>query len=96
MTTLTKEEVDQIAEALAPKLIDAVKERHHEFWIDPESHYLDHMRIRILEPDDRYDLKQLLALYRMTRSLWFKAFIGAAIVGTGVLTALGMGFKPWS
>lgn len=90
---LQDSDIERIAEALAPKLIAGVKERHHDFWIDPEIHYQDHISWRQLSPDEIRSLKDLIKLFMVTRGLFWKAFLGAAIVGSLVLSAIGMGFN---
>lgn len=94
---LSDEEVDRIAAAMAPKLVHKVRSEHHDFWIDAETHYLAHEWMdrfrKAIEDEEVYDLKQLVSMYRMTRSLWVKAFLGAAIVGTLVLAAFGLGLS---
>lgn len=90
---LQDSDIERIAEALAPKLIEGVKERHHGFWIDPETHYQDHIAWRQLSPDEIRSLKDLIKLFMVTRGLFWKAFLGAAIVGSLVLSGIGMGFN---
>lgn len=89
---LQDHDIERIAEALAPKLIEGVKERHHDFWIDPETHYQDHIAWRQLSPDDVRSLKDLVKLFLVTRGLFWKAFLGAAIVGAIAMSAVGLGF----
>lgn len=86
-------DIARIAEALAPKLIDGVKERNHDFWIDPETHYQDHLTWRSLDPDEVHSIKDLIKVYKATRGLFWKAFIGFAIIGAIAMTAVGMGFN---
>lgn len=93
---LSDDDIDRIVQAMTPKLVSKVREEHHEFWIDGEEHYLAHQWIKeyrdAMTPEEVYDLKMLIRMFRTTRSLWFKAFIGSAIVGTVVMAAVGMGF----
>lgn len=92
MSDLSQEDIERIAEAMAPKLVDKVKQTHHDFWIDPETHYQDHQKIHAFTQEELYDIKGLVSMWKATKSLWFKAFLGAAMVGTIVLAAIGMGF----
>ena len=39
MTGLSDDDVERIAVSLAPKLVQCVRQGHHDFWIDPEEHY---------------------------------------------------------
>lgn len=89
---LNDSDIERIAAALAPKLIEGVRERHHDFWIDPEIHYNDHRTWGNLKSDDITTLKQLIDLFVVTRGLFWKAFLGFAIVGSLVMAAVGMGF----
>lgn len=86
---LNDSDVDRIASALAPKLIEGVKAQQHDFWIDPETHYQDHLLWRTLKAEEIADLKQLIQLFVVTRGLFWKAFLGFAIVGTVILAGVG-------
>ena len=90
---LTDEEVRRIAADLAPILVKEVRSEHHDFWIDPESHYQDHISWRTLSPEDIHSLKDLIQFFKATRNLAFKAFLGFAIIGAIVMSAIGIGFK---
>lgn len=87
---LTEQDIDALAAALAPKLVEDVRKSHRDFWIDPEVHYNDHRVWGTLPIDDVYELKQLIQLFKTTRALWFKAFIGAAIVGSLIFAGFGV------
>ena len=93
---LSQEEVQQLAKELAPELVRVVQAGHHDFWIDPESHYADHKDWTTFKEDiggeGVYDLKNIIGMYRTTKSLWFKAFLGAAAVGSIIVTMASMGF----
>lgn len=90
---LSDEDVQRIAENLAPRLVREVRADHHDFWIDPETHYQDHISWRALSPDDIHSLKDLIQLFKATRGLAFKAFLGFAVVGAVIMAAVGIGFK---
>lgn len=90
---LSDTDIDRIAAALAPKLIDGVKANHHDFWIDPETHYQDHLTWRQIRPDEVHSIKELVRLFVTTKGLFWKAFLGAAVLGAIVLTAIGQGYK---
>jgi len=87
---MDQKDIDAIADALATKMINS-----HEWYLDPEKHYNAHKKWEAfdkkIDGEEVYDLKNLVRIYRMTKSLWLKAFVGAAIVGTVVLVAVGMG-----
>lgn len=93
---LSPEEVKQIAEELAPILVSEVRKDHHDFWVDPETHYNDHKAWAAFKKEiggeGVYDLKNILNMYRTTKSLWFRAFLGCAALGTVILIAASMGF----
>ena len=93
MSDLTEEEIERIAEALAPKLVTNVRKEHHDFWIDPEEHYNDHKRIHSMDDDEIYEIRRLVQMFKTARGLAFKAFIGFAIIGAIALTAVGFGVK---
>ncbi len=93
MSDLTPEDIDRLAEAIAPKLVDRVRKDHHDFWIDPEKHYKDHMRRDAMSDEEVYEMKNLVKMFRTTKALAFKAFLGFAIVGTIAAIAVGFGVK---
>lgn len=72
-----QEEAKTIAEAI----VKEIRAKHHDFWIDPESHYQDHMQRKEWKTVDYTDLRSVVLLYRTTRNLASKAFIGFAIIG---------------
>lgn len=90
-------DINLLAKAIAPILIKEVQETHHDFWIDRETHYNDHRDWRdfkdAIGTEETMTLKDLIAMYRLTRRFFLKAFIGFAIVGCLVFAAVGMGFK---
>jgi len=71
---------EQEVKAIAKAVVDEVHQSKHAFWIEPEAHYKDHLAMR--------EVAKTLAT---TRSLFFKFFLGFAIVGSIVLAAIGMG-----
>lgn len=87
---LTDEEVQRIAADLAPRLVQEVRADHHAFWIDPETHYQDHISWRALSPDDIHSLRDLIQLFKATRGLAFKAFLGFAVIGAIIMAAVGL------
>lgn len=91
--SLNESDIERIAAALAPRLIAGVRERQHDFWIDPEAHYQDHLHWRTLKPDDIATLRDLVKLFVVTRGLFWKAFLGFAVVGMLVLSAIGVGYN---
>lgn len=81
---------DSDVDALAEKLINKVHEQKHDFWIEPEQHYIDHAALRALKPEDISSLQELVKAYRSARSLFWKSFLGFAIVGSVVLVGIGI------
>lgn len=70
---------DDDLNSLADKLCERIELKRRAFWIEPESHYTDHIAIRELIQD-----------CKMAKGIFWKAFIGLAVVGSIVLAALGM------
>ena len=82
MTNLTDHDVERIADALAPRLIQQVHDRGHQFWIDPEQHYRDHLNMR-----------EMHGAFSSARAALFYAFVGLVALGVIVLGAFGLGGK---
>lgn len=72
MSTMTDEEVNRIADALALR----VEQSNREFWIEPEKHYLAHN-----------DLNQMVADYQSAKGIFWRVFVtfiaGGAIIAAG-------------
>ncbi len=66
-------------EALASLLVAKIQEQHHEFWIDPEQHYIDHKNQR-----------ELYEAYGSAKGIFFKIFITAVIIGSFLSAAWGI------
>nr|BDD46290.1 hypothetical protein 10 [Gammaproteobacteria bacterium] len=79
------------ADLIAAKLINHIREQKHDFWIDPEKHYRDHERMRGFDDEEIRTLHDLVTAYRNARGLFWKSFLGFAIVGAVVLAAFGVG-----
>ena len=92
MSQLTDEDIAHIADALAPRVIDGVRARHHEFWIDPEVHYLDHKALSVVTQEELYDLKNLIQMWKKAKTVGAQTFLGFAIVGAIALAAFGFLF----
>lgn len=71
---MTPEEVDQVAAAVCQKL----DTHRQEWWVEPETHYNQHKEIA-----------SLLSDYKEARSLFWKAFLGFAVVGSAAAAILG-------
>lgn len=72
---LTDREIELIAE----KLVHKVRSQHHDFWIDPEQHYQDHIAMR-----------DVVRTWTTAQSMFWRAFIGLAALGALVLAGIGM------
>ncbi len=81
-TRLTNEELEAITEIIAEKLIAKVEKRHRDFYIDPESHYQEHMAMR-----------DVVAMVRSGQSIFWKAFVGMVVLGAITIAAYGMAKK---
>lgn len=66
---------DAQIDAIAERLIEKVKSHHHEFWIDPEEHYRDHMRIR-----------SMWNAFSAAQSIFWRAFLGLSVLGAIILS----------
>ena len=86
---LQERQIKQIAHAL----IKEIKAEKHDFWIDGEKHYQDHMQRMAWGQEDYDDLRNVIRLFKTTKGLFWKAFIGLAIVGLGALIVLGLYHK---
>jgi len=83
---LSSVEVD----AIADKVVEKIREKKSDFWIDPEEHYLDHTMISDLDNEEISSLKELSKAYRTARSLFWKAFFGFAMVGFVMFAVIGV------
>jgi len=68
---------DKDIDRIATLLVEKVRSSHHEFWIDPETHYQSHLA-----------LKQMLEDYDRARSLFWKVFITIIAAGAAVLSGI--------
>ena len=79
MTYLSENDVERIAAAIAPKLVQHVRATHHDFWIDPEKHYRDHIEVgrlsNALDVDTVAGLKELGRLHMSAKSNAFKIIL---------------------
>ena len=79
---MTPAEVAQLADVLAPLIIQRVQEQHHEFWIDPESHYNDHKnKLGHLDAETILALKGIASDYKSARGTFWNIFLGLFVVG---------------
>ncbi len=75
MTDLSDKDIERIADAIAPRLVDNVQKSHHELWIDPKSHY-----------DAHKDLTDMLGDYKMAKGIFWRVFL-TAIAFAGIISA---------
>ena len=71
--SLDEKDIERLAELLVTK----VRSQHHEFWIDPETHYKQHL-----------SLNQMLGDYDKARSWFWKVFITVIAAGAAVLSGI--------
>lgn len=71
---MESQEIDKVAEAVCKKL----ESHRQEYWVEPEQHYKQHLEIG-----------QLLSDYKEVKHLFWKAFLGFAIVGSIAIAILG-------
>lgn len=74
---LDKQDITAIAKAV----VEEADTHNHGFHIDAEAHYKDHM-----------ELRDLLIVFKSTKGLFFKAFVGLIIIGTLALVVIGATF----
>ena len=70
---------EQEIEAVAQRLCVLLKEKRKDFFVEPEQHYNDHREIASLISD-----------YKSAKNIFWKAFIGLAVVGGLVLALIGV------
>jgi len=96
---LSDTEVNRLARALAPRLVSQVKSEHHEFWIDHESHYKDHIALRrlvaVFDEDLVAALKEMAVGYREGRSFLARTFLRLALLGMVVAALIGIWHYFW-
>ena len=94
MADLTDQDVNRIADALAPRLVKGVKELHHEFWIDPEKHYRSHQNsdrlAGIFDEDMVAALKGMATSYKKGRNIFTTVFLTLVVTGS-----LYVAFVAW-
>lgn len=73
---------DAELQIIADKICTRLSADRVAFWIEPESHYNAH-----------HDIGDLLADYRLAKGIFWKAFIGLAVVGSFFLAAIGFGLN---
>jgi len=70
---------EQEIEAVAQRLCVLLKEKRKDFFVEPEQHYNDHREIANLISD-----------YKSAKNIFWKAFIGLAVIGGLVLALVGV------
>jgi len=70
---------DADVDAVAQRLCILLRENRKDFFVEPEQHYNDHRDIASLIPD-----------YKAAKNMFWKAFIGLAVVGGLVLALIGV------
>jgi hypothetical protein len=94
MTDLTDTDIAKIAKALAPVLVKNIRDEHHEFWLDTEKHYRDHLTLgrldEVFTDEMLMALKEVARSYKTGRNLLWRMFIGLVALG-----ALALAFQGW-
>ncbi len=80
---MSDKEIGELAATLAPILIAQVQAKHHEFWIDPKSHY-----------DEHQGLREMLVEYKQAKGIFWRAFIWVLAAGAAVVSGIGV-FQGW-
>jgi len=86
---------DKDIERIAAALVDKVRATHHDFWIDPEIHYKQHLAMESLTPEVVKDLVAMVGDYKKAQSWFWKVFVTVLAAGVSVIAAAGLmfGFK---
>lgn len=72
---------DSDVDAIAQRLCVLLRENRKDFFVEPEQHYNDHR-----------DIASLISDYKAAKNIFWKAFIGLAVVGGLVLALVGVSF----
>lgn len=85
---------DEDCQRIAEQIFTFVVKEKQDFWIDSEQHYNDHKSwqqfVKEIPTDDMYQLKELIKLFRLSKGIFVRAVIGFAVLGTLVVTAVGI------
>lgn len=94
MPELTENDVNRIADALAPRLVKGVKALNHEFWIDNEKHYKAHLQFdrldKIFDEEMVAALKGMANSYKKGRNIFTTIFLTMVAAGS-----LYLAFVAW-
>jgi len=83
--SLSDEEIDRITEKMTAK----VKQSHHDYWNDPETHYRQHIALESLTPEIVTTLVGMVKDYSRARGWFWKVFISLFAAGVSVIAAIG-------
>lgn len=75
VSRLAPEDINRIAR----RILDEIHEERHNFAVPPQQHY-----------DEHADMRTMLNDYKMAKGLFWKAFIGLAVIGASALALLGL------
>lgn len=70
---------DADVDAIAQRLCVLLRENRKDFFVEPEQHYNDHR-----------DIASLISDYKAAKNMFWKAFIGLAVLGSLVLALIGV------
>ncbi len=88
--SLTKQEVNRIAN----EMVEQIQKSHHEFWIDPKSHYDSHKKLdklsEVFTEELIAALKDITASYKQGRRIVWTMFLTLVSLG-----ALWTAFNGW-
>lgn len=91
---LTEQDIQKIAKAIAPLLINNVKALHHEFWIDHETHYKSHIDsdrlAKVFDEEMVAALKGMATSYKKGRSIFWSIFLTLVAIGS-----MWLAFQGW-
>jgi hypothetical protein len=67
------------AAKIADEMVKQIQSTHHNFWIDPEKHYQDHLAMR-----------EVVGSWTSAKGIFTKAFIGLVVVGAITLSIIAI------
>jgi hypothetical protein len=73
---------------IAREIIAEIHEQKHEFWIDGETHYNEHAKIKPLSPEDVMALKDAATAFRSVSKTFMRISFLVVILAAALLAVL--------
>ena len=84
--SLDNSDIERLAAAMVPKMVDQIRSSHHDFWIDPEKHYKSHQNsdrlAGIFDEDMVAALKGMATSYKKGRNIFTTVFLTLVVAGS--------------